>query len=235
MTHMVRLLAELLSARLVVVPINRMANAGRRLAAPAPRRRGRGTCLVVAASPRHLGTLLRGDYWLRGYGHVAGWVIDSFWVDRIPRVAREHFDQLFVADKEVIDVWKAATGLPVAWSPWGADVFGSVPAMPTGLSTCSALGANRPVGGRRRDGAGSAPRQVCASKGDFRCTTNPAASQAALMERLSRAKLTLAFSNAVSPAAYTPPDPRVPDREMDGCPGLRRRGGGNRAGLCRDR
>ena len=204
-THMVRLLAELLSARLVVVPINRMANAGRRLAAPAPRRRGRGTCLVVAASPRHLGTLLRGDYWLRGYGHVAGWVIDSFWVDRIPRVAREHFDQLFVADKEVIDVWKAATGLPVTWLPWGADVLRLGSGDPDRPIDLQRVG-RQPPGWEDDDETG----RLCAEaglrfEGRFPMYDDPVASQTSLMERLSRVKFTLAFSNAVSPAAYTHP------------------------------
>lgn len=205
MTHMVRLLAELLSAQLVVAPINRMANAGRRLAAPAPRRRGRGTCLVVAASPRHLGTLLRADYWRRGYGHVAGWVIDSFWVDRIPRVAREHFDQLFVADKEVVDVWKAATGIPVTWLPWGADVL-----------RLGSGDADRPIDlqrvGRQPSGweDDDETARLCAEaglrfEGRFPMHDDPVASQASLMERLSRAKFTLAFSNAVSPAPYTHP------------------------------
>jgi hypothetical protein len=204
-THMVRLLAELLPARLVAVPINRPAGAARRLAAAAPRRRGRSTCLVVAASPRHLGTLLRPDYWLRGYEHVAGWVIDSFWVDRIPRVARRHFDQLFVADKEVVDVWSDATGLPVTWLPWGADVL--------------RLGSgddDRPIDLQR---VGRQPaawedddetRRLCAEaglrfEGRFPLHDDPATNQASLMERLARAKFTLAFSNAVSPATYTHP------------------------------
>lgn len=76
-TYMVELLAELLAAELVTVPISRPVNVARRLAALGPRRRGR----VVAAAPRHLNTLLEPAYWLRGYRHVAGWVIDSFWVE----------------------------------------------------------------------------------------------------------------------------------------------------------
>lgn len=202
---MVRLLAELLAAKLVTVPINRTANAGRRLAAPAPRRRGRGTCLVVAASPRHLGTLLRTDYWLRGYEHVAGWVIDSFWVDRIPGVARGHFDQLFVADKEVVAEWAAATGLPVTWLPWGADVL-----------RLGSDNADRPIDlqrvGRQPPGweDDDETRRLCAKaglrfEGRFPMHDDPVANQASLMERLSRAKFTLSFSNAVSPASYTHP------------------------------
>src|SRR4051812_20826543 len=107
-THMVRLLAEHLEAELVTVPLSRAGNSWRRAAAMGPRRRGSGTCLVVAAAPDHLSTLLQGDYWLRGYERVAGWVIDSFWVERIPYWTRRraHFDQLFVTDKEVVEPWQ---------------------------------------------------------------------------------------------------------------------------------
>ena len=41
---------------------------------------------------------------------VAGSVIDSFWIDRIPYAARHGSDQLFVADQEVVGLWHAHTG-----------------------------------------------------------------------------------------------------------------------------
>jgi hypothetical protein len=206
-THMVRLLVELFGAELVTVPLSRPANAWRRFAGLGPRRRGRETCLVVAAEPRHLNTLLQGDYWRRGYNHVAGWVIDSFWVDRIPFAVqhRKHFDQLFVADREVVGLWEAASGVPVTWLPWGSDV----------LRLGSGNG-DRPIDLQRlgRQPAGweddEETRRACQAAG-LRFEGRPTmhddatANQAALMRGLSRAKFTLAFSNAVSPAPYTHP------------------------------
>ena len=206
-THMVGLLARLLDAELVAVPLRRPANAWRRVAGLGPRRRGRGTCLVVAAEQRHLNTVLGAGYWVRGYDHVAGWVIDSFWVDRIPAAARHrnHFDQLFVADKEVVDVWKDATGVPVSWLPWGSDV----------LRLGSGNG-ERPVDLQRigRQPAGweddDATRRACEAAG-LRFEGRPlmhddaTANQASLMSSLARTKFALAFSNAVSPASYTHP------------------------------
>ena len=204
-THMVRLMAELFDAELVTVPLTRPANAWRRAAALGPRRRGRDTCLVVAAEPRHLNNLLHADYWLRGYGQVAGWVIDSFWVERIPPSARRHFDQLFVADKEVAGLWSDATDLPVTWLPWGSDV----------LRLGSGEG-DRPVDLQRlgRQPAGweddEAIRRACEAAG-LRFAGRPpmrddaGANQAELMRCLARAKFVLAFSNAVSPAPYTHP------------------------------
>jgi hypothetical protein len=206
-THMVRLMVELFDAELVTVPLGRAANAWRRATALGPRRRGRDTCLVVAAEPRHLNSLLHADYWLRGYGHVAGWVIDSFWVERIPQSVRRgsHFDQLFIADNEVVGLWADATGLPVSWLPWGSDV----------LRLGSGDG-DRPIDLQRlgRQPAGweddEATRRACEAAG-LRFEGRPpmrddaTANQSELMRCLSRAKFVLAFSNAVSPAPYTHP------------------------------
>jgi len=206
-TYMVRLLSELVSADLVSVPINRPANAQRRLAALAPRRRGRGTGLVIAAAPRHLDALLRVSYWVRGYGHVAGWVIDIFWTDQIPHVARPagHFDQLFVADKEVVEIWHDATGLPVTWLPWGADVV-----------RLGSDNADRPIDLQRVGRQPSAweddaeMRRACEAAG-LRFAgrppmhADPLTNQMTLMERLALAKFSLSFTNAVSAASYTHP------------------------------
>jgi len=206
-THMVRLLVELLDAELVTVPLNRPANAVRRISGAGPRRRGRDTCLVVAGAPGHLDNLLHADYWRRGYKHVAGWVIDSFWVDRIPYSVRHraHFDQLFVADKEVVGQWEDATGVPVTWLPWGSDVL-----------RLGSENADRPVDLQRlgRQPAGweddEQTRRACEALG-LRFEGRPAmhddatAGQSALMRSLSRAKFVLAFSNAVSPSPFTHP------------------------------
>ncbi len=99
-----RLLAGLMDAELVVVPIeDALGRLGRlgQLAAIAPRRHGREDCLVIAPNPGGLRALASAHQLLRGYRHVACWVIDSFWDDRIPAVAKSsQFDQFFVTDRE---------------------------------------------------------------------------------------------------------------------------------------
>lgn len=208
-THMVRLLSEALGAELVPAPLGRAAAARRRALGPAPRRRSRRgeACLVVAAEPRHLLVLLELDYLLRGYEQVAGWVIDSFWLDRIPRALRRrrHFDRLFVTDAELVDVWADVTGVPVDWLPWGSDVLG-----------LGSESADRPVDLQR---LGRQPgqwddddevRRACEALG-LRFAGRPpmhpdaGANQAEVMRSLARAKLVLAFSNPASPAPYTHP------------------------------
>lgn len=204
-THMTRLLAELLQAELITVPLSRPRDAFRRLAALGPRRPGSETCLIVAAEPRQLSILISDDYWLRGYKQVAGWVIESVWIDRIPLVARRHFDRLFVADKEVVGDWSAATDLPVTWLPMGADVL--------------RLGSDNPD--RRIDlrRVGRQPatweddeatQRACRALG-LRFEGRPpmaedaTSNESRLMKALSDAKFVLAFSNAASPAPYTHP------------------------------
>lgn len=206
-THMATLLAELLEARLVQVSLSRPANAWARLASVGPRRRGQDTCLVIAGAPRNLNALLQGPYWFKGYGHIAGWVIDSFWVERIPFALRHrtHFDQLFVADKGVVDLWADATGLPVTWLPWGSDVLRLGSANPDRPVDIQRLG-RQPE--HWKDDAES--QRLCEAAGltfrgrpqaydDFRVN------QTALMACLAQAKFSLASSNRMSPAPYTHP------------------------------
>ena len=206
LTAMVRLLAELFEAELVVTPVRRGAGAWRRLAGLG-RRRGREVCLVVAATPRDLAALLERDHWFRGYGRVAAWVIDSFWLERIPPAVRQrrHIRQLFITDKELVDPWATETGLPVRWLPWGADVLG-----------LGSDAADRPVDLQR---IGRQPpnwdddeetREACEAAG-LRFEGRPpmhgdaGANQRALAHSFSRAKFVLAFSNAVNPEPYTHP------------------------------
>ncbi|WP_310528844.1 hypothetical protein [Nocardioides sp.] len=136
-----------------------------------------------------------------------GWVIDSFLDDRIPRMARHrgHFDQLFITDVEMVDNWAAQTGATTAWLPFGSDVL-SQPSMPT----------ERPVDllrvGRQPeawDDNGSTA--LAAERLGLRFSAgppidpDPARNQEALLAAMRSSKLTLSFTNLVSPATYTHP------------------------------
>lgn len=208
-THMVRLLSSLLEAELVLIPVSRTGNALRRLISLAPRRRGRETCLVIAADPRQLLAVLGPGGWMSGFQQVAGWVIESPWLERIPRSLRGrrfgHFDQLFITDKELTDAWATVTGVPVTWLPMGSDVL-----------RLGSGNADRPVDLQRvgrqppdwEDDAASLKECEAAGirfEGRPPMHRDATTNQASLMSALSRAKFTLAFSNTSAPASYTHP------------------------------
>lgn len=206
-TLMARQAASLLGAHYVEISADKEYSKIKAASGLLPRRKGRGTCLVIAPQPVHLGMLLRRDYWLTGYDAVVGWVIDSFLDDRIPHMARgrRHFDRLFVTDGELVDDWAHQTRTPTSWLPWGADVLGLGP-----------LRLERPVDlqrlGRQPDSwEGDDETAVTASiagvafRGRPGFAGNPVESQQLVTHALSRAKFALAFSNRYSPAAYTHP------------------------------
>lgn len=206
-TLMAELLAMCLSAELVRVPHDASSARWRRAAARVPRRRGADVTIVVAPQPVHLYAVLDAHHWTRGSGVVAGWVVDAFWTDRIPAVARgrTHVDHLFVTDDEVVGDWRRATGIPTTWLPFGADV----------LDRGSSSG-DRPVDvqrvGRQPEGwdddAVTSQRLAAdgiryAGRPPF--AHDPRRNQEGLLAAMAGAKLTLSFTNRLSPAGYTHP------------------------------
>lgn len=169
-------------------------------------RRGGGTCLVVAPQPAQLNAILTVPGFLRGFDRVVGWVIDSFWDDRIPRVARHRgaFDHLFVTDGELVDRWTELTGTPTSFLPFGTDALGATaPAeRPVDLQRIGRQPAawNDDAELTRRAG-----ERGLTYRGRLPFRDDPRANQAAIWEAQSRAKFTLAFSNLASPEAYTHP------------------------------
>ena len=206
-TLMAQLAAELLEAELIVLDGDKRISKATHLASLAPRRRGSEACLVIAPDPRDLWAIVRLEHWLHGYGYVVAWIIDAFWDDRIPFAARKrgHFDHLFVTEQEVVDSWRAITGTPTSWLPFGSNVL-----------DMGSDASDRPVDLQRFGRMPNtwdddeAARASCAAAGlrfEGRPTYLPAAlaNQRAAMAQFARAKFTLCFTNRVSPASYTHP------------------------------
>lgn len=202
-----RLTAHLLDAELVTLATRPRIDRVRRATGSLPRRRSRSTCIVIAPQPAHLGSLLGADYLLRGYDRVVGWVIDSFLDDRIPRMAqhRGHYDQLFITDVELVDTWAERTGADTRWLPFGSNVLDQ-PVLPR----------ERPVDllrvGRQPEAwddnevtARAAARHGLSFSAGPPLDPDPQRNQAALLGAMRGAKLTLSFTNLVSPAVYTHP------------------------------
>lgn len=203
---MARMLAETLDAEYVRLTTRPHRDRLRRATGHLPRRRTRGACYVIAPQPAHLGSLLTPAYFLRGFDRVVGWVIDSWLDDRIPRMARQsHFDELFVTDAELVELWRERTATPTTWLPFGTDALGQPEASP-----------ERPVdllrvGRQPRAWDDDAETARLAGKRGLRfapgppLVSDPFVNQASLTEAMRSAKFTLSFTNLASPAEYTHP------------------------------
>lgn len=175
---------------------------------PAPRRARTGrACLVIAPHPAHLTSILLGAQWRRRYSKIAGWVIDSFWVDRVPRIARTpgYYDQLYVTGHEDVDAWAAASSSPVSALPWGTDALN----MPF-------VAGNRPVdlqriGRQPHEWDDDDETESAAAALGMRFAGRPAFGSDDVQSRknaddaLANSKFTLAFSNLTHPSPYTHP------------------------------
>jgi hypothetical protein len=83
------------------------------------------TCLLVCAAPGDMLTILNIENWRKRFRYLAAWIIDSFWLDHIPRSIRlrNPFDHIFVTSLEDVDRWKQITGVATTWLPWGTDAL----------------------------------------------------------------------------------------------------------------
>ena len=204
-TTLVTLASRLLGGE--VTRFEGFPSAARKALSVAPRRTGGDDILLICPAPYALSFVLEFPELLRGHRRVVAWVIDSFWDDRIPRVARHrgHIDRLFVNDAEVVDSWSQQTGIETSALPFGADVLRH-----------GTPGGDRPydlqiVG--RQPATWSAPdARSAAEAAGLRCApaapyldNDPEGNQQGLRDSMSLSKFTLAFSNLAAPAAYTHP------------------------------
>lgn len=205
-SHMAHLAAELFGGDLVTIPAAR-AGKLQRLLTLAPRRRHDRAGIVICPHPAALAAILAVDDWRKRYGTLVAWVFDSFWYDHIPRYVRfpHVFDAIHVTELEDIAHWRARTGMPVAWLPWGCDALGlgsGDPRRPVDL-----LRFGRQPGEWEDDEA--TERHCTAANLSFQgrppFAADPHDGERALMAALGSAKFTLSFSNRVSPSAQTHP------------------------------
>ncbi len=206
-TLMASLLARLMEARLVQLTWTREPSLHAKLAAFLPRLRRRDAdVLLIACQPGHLQWALGDGRRRPQYGRLSAWVIDSFWTERIPHVARRGaFDHLFVTDGELVGDWAARTHTPTTFLPFGTDAL-----------DMGSHGGDRPTDvlrvGRQpvawSDDAAS--RAACSDHGlRFRGRVpdraDPRENQQTLMDAMARSRYTLSFNNVAAPAAYTHP------------------------------
>ena len=205
-TVMVRLLARLTESELVIPHVDDVRGRARRYAGLLPRRRGDEPLLVVAPEPVDLNAALHLAAWTKGYGPIIGWVIDSWWDDRIPACAKRGlYDVIYVTEKESLEPWRAATGADVRWLPQGTNAldWGSPsPGRPVTLQRVGRQPATwdddeivgRACGDRGLTYRGRPPFVDGAEAG-----------MESLMGALAQARFSLAFSSRHDPQPYTHP------------------------------
>lgn len=202
------LTARLLEGNLVTLQDQGEVSIARKLFGQLPRRRsGDRALLVLASSPAHLAYAARLRHWLPGYRTTAAWVIDSFWSDRISRMARDrgHFDHIFITDRELQDEWACTTGTQIHWAPWGTDTL-AIDELPTERPVdLLRIGRQPAAWDDDRRTAEAAAAVGLTFEGRPAMDPDPAVNQQNVRSTLLRSKFVLAFSNLVSPADYTHP------------------------------
>lgn len=207
-SELVGLAGRLLQAHVIEVPDAGRAATLQRVATllpRGPRRRGR-RLLVVAGNPSMAAQAAHRRLWFPGYESTAAWIIDSFWTSQIPQLLRHrpHFDHLFVMDPDLVDEWRHTTGRPVSCLPWGADTLDRPDAGGKSVDV-QRLGRQPQAWDDDARTAAAAAAAGLRFRGAPPAFDDAAANQAAVRTALTQAKIILAFSNLVSPAAYTHP------------------------------
>ncbi|WP_214467929.1 glycosyltransferase family 1 protein [Microbacterium flavescens] len=207
-TRLASLTARVLGARLVTFRSRRyerqLALFAARQRLP-PRRGGERIALVIAARPEHLTAVLRLGPLTSRYASVVGWVIDSFWHERIPYVSRTgRFDRIYVTDEDDVGDWRSACATtPIHVLPWGADTAQAVPVRKT--VDIQRLGRMPPAWDDDAEGSGWARAQHLDYRGRPSFGQDDAEAQRNVDDALAVARFVLAFSNLTSGASYTHP------------------------------
>lgn len=204
-TLLAELTAELLEAELIRIPVGFSSGRRSRALSLLPRRQGHDIVLVIASSPGFLYDVLDRRHLLSGDALVAGWVIDSFWTDRIPRVAGNRYDHLFITDGELVDEWHSVTGVRTHFLPFGSDVLRRGSASEVRPVDVLRVGRQPTVWENDDELIQDALQRGMVARGRTPHVRNSNQNQQALMTAMSGARFTLSFTNRLSPAGYTHP------------------------------
>jgi hypothetical protein len=208
-SYMVELAVRLFDAELIVLKYKTPGTLQKLSALLLSRRPivNREKLLFICPSPKELPIIFQISNIRKRFNFIAAWVIDSFWVDRIPRTIQlsRYFDHFFITSKEDILQWEKMTKTSVSWLPWGTDAL--------------VLGGKN--GNRKLDllRVGRQPvewdddrltEKSCTGKnikfqGRPEFLDEHVENQKALMAIYQQSKFVLAYSNTANPAGYTHP------------------------------
>jgi len=208
--EMARLMASYLDARIVTPDPSASLTPATKILGRLPRIPGGGrTALVIASDPGQLYAIAQPHLAARRYAGVYGWVIDSFWDDRIPAIATNGtYNTVFVADRDDVHDWRSSGVKNVRVLPWGADVWSKFDEHLAHPKTTDILRVGRqPSAYDDDEHTAELAQQVgitFAGRPPFGVTDQE--SVEFLQRALADAKFVLAFSTLVSPASYTHPN-----------------------------
>lgn len=207
--YMVKLAVDLFEAELMVLS-RKKHSCLKQLEAILLRRqkqKANESALLICPSPTSLLSLIEIEGWRHRFQNVSVWIIDSFWLDRIPNVAKlsNLFDHLFVTTEEDINEWIRLMKTPTTWLPWGTDVFHLGGKDPERKWDLTRIGRQPP---EWEDD--SFTEKICIKKnisfhGRLEAVDDAAQNQERLMNLYRKTKFVLAFSNTINPKVYTHP------------------------------
>lgn len=208
---MAALAAELLEAELVTPAPHAPPPSTKALSLVHRRSRQRHageSCLMICADPSDLNKVLNIGQWRKRFEFLAAWVIDSFWLERIPSTVRFAgiFDHFFVTSLEDVDAWRKQTRVPTTWLPWGTD------ALRLGGGGAARHWDIRRVGRQPPEWDEDGDAAKAALSLGMRYGGRPGRPGSSslenfefLMQVYRDSKYILAFSNSVNPESYTHP------------------------------
>jgi hypothetical protein len=207
---MIALAAELLEAEVLTLQAYHPGVVARALSGLRRRTRAQDgePCLLVCAGPGDVTKILQVPHWRARFGTVGAWVIDSFWVDHIPKIPKlgTLFDYVFVTLLEDVETWKRVTGANTVWLPWGTDALRLGSSSPQRKWDITRVGRQPPeweedaIASEAAGLAGIKYRPRPASNG-----LNTLQNQRLMMDVYADTKYVLAFSNGANPEPYTHP------------------------------
>jgi hypothetical protein len=202
--HMVALAGELLDCEIVTLARSTPSNTQKFLSVLRTRTRTGAddrAGLLLCTGPADLLLLLNIENWRTRFRYLAAWVIDSFWLDHIPRSIRltHPFDHIFVTTLEDVDRWKKITGVATTWLPWGTDVLRLGRGAAHRDWDLTRVGRQPPEWEDDRDAASAAAALGIRYRGrPDRSDPDALQNQKLMMHAYGASKYILAFSNAVN-------------------------------------
>jgi len=208
-TEMVNLATELFGAELLIVD-GKLPNLLDKLQLIFLKRqklKSNEKCLLIFPGPANLLSLLSVEGWRKRFSFIAVWVIDSFWIEHIPLVAKlaRPFDHIFITSEEDVIAWMSEMRTPVTCLAWGSDVLRLGGKDSKRIWDLTRIGRQPP----EWDNDGNT-KLICSNSnitfhGRLKGFDTAAKNQEMLMGLYRQTKFLLAFSNKANPTNYTHP------------------------------